>query len=266
MLLPLIEQYKAVREFAEYHPVSATTGEGLDRVRDAIVSRLPEGPAYFPADHLTDQPERFLAGRTDPRTDPARDAPGSAARGGRAGRPLGGNAENHQDCSHHLRRAGRAKGHRHRRQAAQRSRKSERWRATKWKRCSAAKSFWSCLSKFRKIGAKIPNFSTPLTGAPCGEENWTRTKVRFLMRLLSSMRLIGLTILLALVLTPLFAEKDKTPVSDDVIVDQVRVKLADDSEVGGQPIRRGRSPWRGDAYRQSQQRQIKVKAEKWRRR
>jgi GTPase len=42
--------------------VSATTGEGLDRVREAIVARLPEGPAYFPADHLTDQPERFLAG------------------------------------------------------------------------------------------------------------------------------------------------------------------------------------------------------------
>jgi GTPase len=60
-LLPLIEQYKSVREFSEYIPVSATTGEGLDRVRDAIVSRLPEGPAYFPADHLTDQPERFLA-------------------------------------------------------------------------------------------------------------------------------------------------------------------------------------------------------------
>jgi GTP-binding protein Era len=61
-LLPFIEQYKAVREFDEYIPVSATTGEGLDRVRDAIVSRLPEGPAYFPTDHLTDQPERFLAG------------------------------------------------------------------------------------------------------------------------------------------------------------------------------------------------------------
>jgi GTP-binding protein Era len=60
-LLPLIEQYKSIREFAEYIPVSAKTGEGLDRVREAIVSRLPEGPAYFPADHLTDQPERFLA-------------------------------------------------------------------------------------------------------------------------------------------------------------------------------------------------------------
>jgi GTPase len=60
-LLPFIEQYKSIREFDQYIPVSATTGEGLDRVREAIVSRLPEGPAYFPTDHLTDQPERFLA-------------------------------------------------------------------------------------------------------------------------------------------------------------------------------------------------------------
>jgi GTPase len=60
-LLPLIEQFKSIREFDEYLPVSAISGEGLDRVREAIVSRLPEGPAYFPADHLTDQPERFLA-------------------------------------------------------------------------------------------------------------------------------------------------------------------------------------------------------------
>jgi osmotically-inducible protein OsmY len=50
------------------------------------------------------------------------------------------------------------------------------------------------------------------------------------------MRLLSLTILFTLVLTPLWAEKDKTQVSDDTIVDQVRVKIADDSEVGGQPI------------------------------
>jgi GTP-binding protein Era len=60
-LLPYIEQFKTVREFDEYIPVSATTGEGLDRVREAIVSRLPEGPAYFPTSHLTDQPQRFMA-------------------------------------------------------------------------------------------------------------------------------------------------------------------------------------------------------------
>ena len=50
------------------------------------------------------------------------------------------------------------------------------------------------------------------------------------------MRLIPITLLFALVLTPLFADKDKTPITDDTIVDQVRVKIADDSEVGGQPI------------------------------
>jgi osmotically-inducible protein OsmY len=50
------------------------------------------------------------------------------------------------------------------------------------------------------------------------------------------MRLPSLAVLFALLLTPLLAQKDKAPVSDDIIVDQVKVKLADDSEVGGQPI------------------------------
>lgn len=60
-LLPLIEQYKSARAFDEYIPISAINGEGLEAVREAIVARLKAGPAYFPADHLTDQPERFLA-------------------------------------------------------------------------------------------------------------------------------------------------------------------------------------------------------------
>ena len=60
-LLPLIAQYQAARGFEECIPISALTGEGLDRVRGAILARLQEGPAYFPPDHLTDQPERFLA-------------------------------------------------------------------------------------------------------------------------------------------------------------------------------------------------------------
>jgi osmotically-inducible protein OsmY len=50
------------------------------------------------------------------------------------------------------------------------------------------------------------------------------------------MRFVSLAILFALVLTPLLADKDKTPITDDIIVDQVKVRLADDSEVGGQPI------------------------------
>lgn len=60
-LLPLIERYKSIHEFVDYIPVSAVKGGGLDDLRQAVVARLPEGPAYFPEDYVTDQPERFLA-------------------------------------------------------------------------------------------------------------------------------------------------------------------------------------------------------------
>jgi GTP-binding protein Era len=61
-LLALIEKYQALHDFVGYVPVSAVTGEGLEELKRAIVARLPEGPACFPDDYLTDQPERFLAG------------------------------------------------------------------------------------------------------------------------------------------------------------------------------------------------------------
>jgi GTP-binding protein Era len=60
-LLPLLEKYREAHGFAEYIPVSALKQDGLNRLRAAILARLPEGPAYFPPDHITDQPERFLA-------------------------------------------------------------------------------------------------------------------------------------------------------------------------------------------------------------
>ncbi|HXF26802.1 MAG TPA: GTPase Era, partial [Bryobacteraceae bacterium] len=61
LLLPKIEEYRTLHEFADYVPVSALTGEGVPHLLDVIAARLPEGPAYFPEDYLTDQPERFLA-------------------------------------------------------------------------------------------------------------------------------------------------------------------------------------------------------------
>ena len=61
LLLPLIDQYRAAFEFADYVPVSATKGQGLDELKKVILHHLPEGPEYFPEDHVTDQPERFLA-------------------------------------------------------------------------------------------------------------------------------------------------------------------------------------------------------------
>ncbi len=60
-MLALIEQYRALYEFVEYMPISARSGAGVAELRKAVLDRLPEGPAYFPPDHITDQPERFLA-------------------------------------------------------------------------------------------------------------------------------------------------------------------------------------------------------------
>jgi GTP-binding protein Era len=60
-LLPLIAEYQKRLEFAEIIPVSALKGDNVDRLVTTLVKYLPEGPAYFPEDQYTDQPERFLA-------------------------------------------------------------------------------------------------------------------------------------------------------------------------------------------------------------
>ena len=60
-LLALIERYQAMHDFAAYVPISALKGDGVDLLRKEILARIPEGPALYPKDHLTDQPERFLA-------------------------------------------------------------------------------------------------------------------------------------------------------------------------------------------------------------
>jgi GTPase len=46
-------------DFAEYFPVSARTGEGVDVLVEAVIARLPEGPLYYPDDMVTDVPEAF---------------------------------------------------------------------------------------------------------------------------------------------------------------------------------------------------------------
>src|SRR6185503_10701674 len=60
-LLPLMQQYSELGAFAEIVPVSAATGENVDRLERVILDRLPDGEALYPADYLTDQPERFFA-------------------------------------------------------------------------------------------------------------------------------------------------------------------------------------------------------------
>ncbi len=43
----------------EYFPVSATSGEGVDVLIDAVVARMPEGPRYYPEGMVTDVAEAF---------------------------------------------------------------------------------------------------------------------------------------------------------------------------------------------------------------
>ena len=60
-LLPLLDQFGRDGRFAEIIPVSAATGDNVDRLERAIIDRLPEGVALYPDDYLTDQPERLMA-------------------------------------------------------------------------------------------------------------------------------------------------------------------------------------------------------------
>jgi len=60
-LLPLIETYRKMHEFAEIMPISAKTGDGVARLVDLAHARMLEGPVYFPEDVMTDQPMRVLA-------------------------------------------------------------------------------------------------------------------------------------------------------------------------------------------------------------
>jgi GTP-binding protein Era len=60
-LLPLIEQYRKLYDFAEVVPISALKRNGLDTLLDMVIAILPAGPAYFPEDQITDQPARFMA-------------------------------------------------------------------------------------------------------------------------------------------------------------------------------------------------------------
>jgi GTPase len=60
-LLPIIEEYRKLYDFAEVIPISALKRDGLDVLLRKIVAALPAGPAYFPTDQVTDQPARFMA-------------------------------------------------------------------------------------------------------------------------------------------------------------------------------------------------------------
>ena len=59
-ILEAISTYKDVLEFAEIIPVSALKGRNTQDVIDTIFQYLDEGPMYYDADTVTDQPERQI--------------------------------------------------------------------------------------------------------------------------------------------------------------------------------------------------------------
>lgn len=60
-LLPLTAELSAIAPFEETLMVSAATGDGLDRLLDALAAAMPPGPYLYPEDDLTDLPDRLLA-------------------------------------------------------------------------------------------------------------------------------------------------------------------------------------------------------------
>jgi GTP-binding protein Era len=60
-LLPVIAQYAETGLFRAIVPVSAATGDGLERLEAEILEALPEGEPLYPEDYLTDQTQRMLA-------------------------------------------------------------------------------------------------------------------------------------------------------------------------------------------------------------
>ena len=60
-LLERIALFSSLYDFAAIIPISAETGEGLDRLLDALCDLAQEGPHFFDEDTLTDQPERVIA-------------------------------------------------------------------------------------------------------------------------------------------------------------------------------------------------------------
>ena len=60
-LLPLIESLNEMHAFAEIVPISAKKGDGTDKLLAMTEATLPEGPALFPGDSLTDRNMRFMA-------------------------------------------------------------------------------------------------------------------------------------------------------------------------------------------------------------
>ena len=60
-LIPFLDRLARTRDFDALVPVSAKTGRNIPELLRVVREALPEGPAAYPADQLTDRDERFFA-------------------------------------------------------------------------------------------------------------------------------------------------------------------------------------------------------------
>ncbi len=58
--LPLVDSYRNVAEFAAVVPISAKKGTQLPELIDEILTRLPLSPPLYPAEMVSEHPERFF--------------------------------------------------------------------------------------------------------------------------------------------------------------------------------------------------------------
>ena len=56
----IVDQYKEALPFKGIIPVSALQGNNVNELINELVAGLPNGPQYYPADQISDHPERFV--------------------------------------------------------------------------------------------------------------------------------------------------------------------------------------------------------------
>jgi GTP-binding protein Era len=61
-LLPYLAKVSEGRDFAGVHPISALKRSGLEALVKSVLAQLPEQPALYGEDEITDKSQRFLAG------------------------------------------------------------------------------------------------------------------------------------------------------------------------------------------------------------
>ena len=60
-LLPFIKRMSELKDFSEIVPISAAKGKGIEKLIEVTEKYLPQGPAIYAEDEITEASERFLA-------------------------------------------------------------------------------------------------------------------------------------------------------------------------------------------------------------